>query len=116
MAFTACSVSSDAPRKGAAEGRIPGNQISLSASGEQELRALIESGRLADQQWPNLAVHGDAVREFHNLAGYRLAWSQAGRPTAQATELIGILEDADQKGLANKDYHGAWWPQRLQTV
>jgi L,D-transpeptidase YcbB len=119
LGFTACSggtVSSDAPRKGAAEARIPGNQNSLSASGGQEFRSLIEGGRLADLQWPNFSEHHDAVKEFYDLAGYRLAWSQAGKPTAQATELIGILEDADQKGLDNKDYDGAQWPERLKTL
>jgi len=30
--------------------------------------------------------------------------------------LIGILEDADQKGLDNKDYDGARWPERLKTL
>jgi L,D-transpeptidase YcbB len=119
LGFTACSAgtaSSDAPRQGADEARIPGNQNSLSTSGEQELRSLIESGRLADLQWPNFSEHRDAVKEFYDLAGYRLAWSQAGKPTAQATELIGILEGADQKGLDNKDYDGAQWPERLKTL
>jgi murein L,D-transpeptidase YcbB/YkuD len=119
LGFTACSggtVSSDAPREGTAEARTPGAQNSLSAAGEQELRGLIESGHLADLQWPNFTERRDAVKEFYELAGYRLAWSQAGKPTGQATELIGILEDADQKGLDNKDYDGAHWPERLKTL
>jgi L,D-transpeptidase YcbB len=119
LGFTACSggtVSPDASRKGTDEAQIPGTRNSLSATGAQELRALIESGRLADLQWPNFSDHGDAVREFYAQDGYRLAWSQAGKPTAQATELIGILEDADQKGLDSKDYDGARWPERLKTL
>src|SRR6266436_6521694 len=119
LGFTACSggtVSSDASRKGTAEAQILGTRNSLSVTGTQELRALIESGRLADLQWPNFSDRANAVREFYDLAGYRLAWSQAGKPTAQATELIGILEDADQKGLDNKDYDGARWPERLKTL
>src|SRR5580704_13788546 len=119
LGFTACSggtVSFDVSRKGADEARTPRTENSLSAAGEQELRALIESGRLADLQWPNFSDHRDAVREFYAQAGYRLAWSQAGKPTAQATELIGILEDAGQKGLDNKDYDGARWPERLKTL
>jgi murein L,D-transpeptidase YcbB/YkuD len=119
LGFTACSggtVSSDASRKGTDEARTPGRQNSLSTAGEQELRAMIERGRLEDLQWPNFSDRGDAVREFYAQAGYRLAWSQAGKPTAQATELIGILEDAGQKGLDNKDYDGARWPERLKTL
>src|SRR5467141_3064067 len=119
LGFTACSggtVSSDASRKGTDEAQIPGTQNSLSATGEQELRGLVESARLPDLQWPNFTERRDAVKEFYDLAGYRLAWSQAGKPTAQATELIGILEDADQKGLDKKDYDGARWPERLKTL
>jgi murein L,D-transpeptidase YcbB/YkuD len=119
LGFTACSgwtVSSDVSRKRTDEARIPGTQNSLSAAGEQELHALIESGHLADLQWPNFSEHRDAVKEFYELAGYRLAWSQTGRPTAQATELISILENADQKGLDSKDYDGARWPERLKTL
>jgi murein L,D-transpeptidase YcbB/YkuD len=119
LGFTACSggtFSSDASRKGTDEAQIPDTRNSLSATGAQELRALVESGHLADLQWPNFTERRDAVKEFYDLAGYRLAWSQAGKPTAQATELIGILEDADQKGLDNKDYDGARWPERLKTL
>ena len=119
LGFTACSggtVSSDASRKGTDESQIPGTRNSLSATGTQELRALIESGRLADLQWPDFPDRADAVREFYAQAGYRLAWSQNGKPTAQATELIAILEAADQKGLDNKDYDGPRWPERLKTL
>jgi murein L,D-transpeptidase YcbB/YkuD len=80
------------------------------------LGALIESGHLADLQWPNFSEQRDTIKEFYGLAGYGLAWSQAGKPTAQATELIGILEDVDQKGLDNKDYDGARWPDRLKAL
>jgi L,D-transpeptidase YcbB len=113
VGFTVCS---GGPRDGMAEAPTPGAHNSLSASGEQELRTIVASGHLTDLQWPNFSEHRDAVKEFYDLAGYRLAWSQAGQPTAQATELIGILEDADQKGLDNKDYDGARWPERLKTL
>jgi murein L,D-transpeptidase YcbB/YkuD len=119
LGFTACSdgaVSSNAPRKGTAEARTPGRPNSLSAAGEQELHALVESGRLADLQWPNFSEHSDAVKEFYDQAGYELGWSQGGKLTAQATELIGILEDAELKGLDNKDYDGARWPERLRVL
>src|ERR1700757_1000139 len=119
LGFTACSdgtVSSDGSRKGTDEAQILGTRNSFSATGTRELRALVESGGLAELQWPNFSDHGDAVREFYAQAGYKLAWSQAGKPTAQATELIGILESADQKGLDSKDYDGARWPERLKSV
>jgi murein L,D-transpeptidase YcbB/YkuD len=119
LGFTACSdgtVSPEAPGKKATAARAPISQISLSPAGEEELRALVDSGRLSDLQWPNFSDHRDAVKEFYNLAGYRLAWSQGGKPTAQATELVGILENADQKGLNTKDYDGARWPDRITML
>ena len=119
LGFTACpggTVSPDAPQKGTVEVGTPDTRNSLSATGEQELRALVESGHLADLQWPSFSDRADAVGEFYAQAGYRLAWSQAGKPTAQATGMIGILEDADLKGLDNKDYDGARWPERLKML
>ena len=119
VGFTACSretVSSDAAGKKSGEIQAPATQNSLSPAGQQELRALAESGRLVDLQWPNFSDHDGAVREFYAQAGYKLAWSRDGKPTAQATELIGILENADQKGLDNKDYDGARWPDRLKAL
>ena len=119
LGFTAWSGrtgSSDARKGTDAAAQSPDARNSLGATGQQELRALIESGRLSDLQWPNFSDRSDAVREFYAQAGYRLAWSQAGKPMAQATEMIGILEDADQKGLDNKDYDGARWPERLQAL
>ena len=65
MGFTACfggTVSSDAPRKGTAEARTLSTQNSLSSAGEQAQRALVESGHLADLQWPNFSEHRDAVK------------------------------------------------------
>src|ERR1700747_343099 len=119
LGFTACSgeiVFSDAPQTGTSEARTPRTQNPVSPAGEQELRTVVESGRLVDLQWPNFSEHRDAVKEFYDLAGYNLAWSHAGKPTAQTIELIQILEEADQKGLDNKDYDGARWPERLKTL
>ena len=110
---TACS---KAPRPAIVDSKSQSTPDSLSAAGQQELHNLVESGRLGDLQWPNFSEHRDAVKEFYDLATYKLAWSNAGKLTPQATELIGILEDADQKGLDNKDYDGARWAGRLQAL
>jgi len=88
----------------------------LSAAGDQELRGIIASAKLADLQWPNFSAQRDAVKEFYEESGYRLGWTRGGRPTPQALELIGILEHADEKGLDAKDYDGARWPQRVSAL
>ena len=119
VCLAACSggtVSSEARRKGATEAQNPGAPESLSPAGEQELRAIVASGKLADLQWPNFSDDSAPVKEFYNQSGYRLAWSRGGQPTPQAIEAIGILEDADQKGLDNKDYDGTKWPERLKAL
>jgi murein L,D-transpeptidase YcbB/YkuD len=119
LGFFACScrtVSSDAPRGGTDEAQVSGTRDSLTPAGEQELGALIEGGRLADLQWPNFSDRADAVRKFYTQAANKLAWSQAGKPTMQAVELIAILEDADLKGLDKKDYDAERWPDRLKTL
>jgi murein L,D-transpeptidase YcbB/YkuD len=115
---TACSggtASTDARRKGAIEEQNLGTPESLSASGEQELRAIVASERLVNLQWPNFSENSVAVKEFYESSD-RLGWSRGGKPTPQALELIEILEEADQKGLDSRDYDGVKWPERLKSL
>jgi murein L,D-transpeptidase YcbB/YkuD len=117
LCFTACSggaPSSDARRKVAAEVQSSISPESLSAAGAQELQAIVASGRLADLQWPNFSEHSASVKEFYDQSGGRLGWSRGGKPTPQAMESIGILAEADQKGLDPRDYDGEKWPERLK--
>ena len=88
----------------------------LSAAGEQELRAIVQSGRLVDLQWPSFSDHSTSVKEFYDETGFKLCWIQDGKPTAQALELIGILEQAEMKGFESKDYDAARWPDRLKAL
>jgi len=117
MCFMACSggsvPSKDQPNRAVSHPRAP---QPLSAAGDQELRTILDSGRLTDLQWPNFSEHSAAAKEFYDEDGYRLGWVHDGKPTPQALELIGILEDADQKGLDSKDYDGERWPQRLKLL
>ena len=88
----------------------------LSAAGEQELRTMVQSGRLDDLQWPNFSDHSASVKEFYEESGFKLEWIRSGKPTAQALELIRILEEAETKGLDSKDYDGARWPDRVKAL
>jgi murein L,D-transpeptidase YcbB/YkuD len=87
----------------------------LSAAGEQELRSVLQSGRLSDLQWPNFSNHSASIKQFYELGAYKLGWIQSGKPTTQALEMIRILEEAEQKGLDSKDYDGPKWPGRVQA-
>ena len=44
------------------------------------------------------------VRNFYAPAGYRLAWTRSGQPTAQARSLVAIFAAAADKGLDPADY------------
>ena len=119
LGFTACSggtASFGARRNGTDEAQSFGSSDALSPAGEQELRAIVASGRLADLQWPNFSENSAAVRQFYDESGGRLGWTRGGKPTPQAIESIGILEEADQKGLDSRDYDGVKWPDRLRVL
>jgi L,D-transpeptidase YcbB len=119
LCFMACSrgtVFSNAQQTTAAPAKSSLTPEPLNAAGQQELRTILDSGRLPDLQWPNFSQQGTAAKEFYDEAGYRLAWTRGGKPTPQALELIGILQNADQKGLDAKDYDGQRWPDRLKVL
>ena len=88
----------------------------LGPEGEQELRNILYTGKLAGMRWPNFADHISSVKEFYEETGYKLAWSYNGKPSAQALELIRLLEDAESKGLDSMDYDGVRWPDRLKAL
>ncbi len=90
--------------------------LPLSPSGQQELRTIVNSGRLAEMQWQDFSNFGKSVKEFYDLGDYQLAWTRGGKPTPQASELIVILEDAAEKGLDSKDYDSERWAGRLSAL
>ena len=87
-----------------------------SANEAQELRSIVESGRMAELQWPNFSDYNTYVTKFYDQGSYQLEWSHRGKPTAQALEVIGILGEAEEKGLDSKDYDGERWAGRLKTL
>jgi L,D-transpeptidase YcbB len=89
---------------------------SLSSSGQAQLRALLDKGRLEELQWPNFSDYSPQIKEFYEKAGYALEWSRGGKPTQQALDLIGILQQAGNKGLDSKDYDAERWPARVKTL
>jgi len=89
---------------------------SLSPSGQAQLRALLDKGRLEELQWPDFSDYSAQIKEFYEKAGYALEWSRGGKPTQQALDLIGILQQAGNKGLDSKDYDGERWPARVKAL
>ncbi len=88
----------------------------LVPTGQRELRTIVESGRLAELQWPDFSDYGKWVKEFYESGSYELAWTRGGKPTAQASELIAILDSAGEKGLDSKDYDSERWAERIKAL
>lgn len=74
---------------------------------DQELRALIDSGKLPELHWPEFMRDQAAVARFYEANGYHLVWVRDGASTRRAQALIGALENAAGKGLDPEDYD-AW--------
>lgn len=111
---------------GCSSGSTPGNTPATAAkqsvveplnpNGQQELRTIVDRGRLAELQWPDFSDYGKWVKEFYESGSYELAWTRGGKPTAQASELIAILNDAGEKGLDSKDYDSERWAGRIKAL
>ncbi len=86
-----------------------------------ELERLIRQGDLADLRWPDFRDCQDEVSLFYEGSRYELAWvdanhAHAGTITARAREMIGILQEAAEKGLDPEDYDASRWPGRLSAI
>jgi murein L,D-transpeptidase YcbB/YkuD len=81
-----------------------------------ELCPYIEAGRLSDLRWPDFSDLRTNVRDFYLPFDYALAWTKDGQPTPQARSVIGLLENADKKGLRPEDYDGPFWNQRVARL
>src|SRR5689334_22084144 len=101
LGLAACSTVSSAP--GGSHTSMQKSMEALSSQGDQQLRKIIQAGTLSDLQSPNFSRQRASVKEFYEETGYKLAWSENGKPTAQARELTHILGEAEQKGLDSKD-------------
>ncbi len=80
------------------------------------LRSIIESAHDPDLRWPDFPLYKGEAGRFYESVGYSLAWIEGGQPTPQALALIGILQNADQKGLNAEDYDGPRWEERVARL
>jgi murein L,D-transpeptidase YcbB/YkuD len=88
----------------------------LSSNGQASLRAIIQAGNLSDLRWPDFSDYDKHVQKFYESYGYSLPWVRGMQPTAQAEEIISLLLQAEQKGLAAEDYDGPRWSDRLAKL
>lgn len=88
----------------------------LSPDGQASLRAIIQAGNLSDLRWPDFSDYEKHLQKFYDSYGFSLVWVRGMEPTAQARQLIAVLQDADQKGLSAEDYDGSRWGDRLAKL
>src|ERR1700723_717335 len=85
----------------------------LSASGIPGLHGIVDSGRNADLRWSDFTPYKTEVAKLYEGNGYSLLWFQNGRVRPQGLAVIGLLQNADAKGLDPEDYDGSRWQGRL---
>jgi L,D-transpeptidase YcbB len=88
----------------------------LSSDGQASLRAIIQAGNLSDLRWPDFSDYKKNVQKFYESYGYSLPWVRGAEPTGQAQQVIALLLQAEQKGLAAEDYDGPRWSARLAKL
>ena len=88
----------------------------LSAAGVPALHAIVDSGRNADLRWPDFVPYKTEVAKLYEASGYSLLWVQNLHVRPQGLAVIGLLQNADAKGLDAEDYDGSRWQGRLVKV
>jgi L,D-transpeptidase YcbB len=106
--------SARAQTEASAESAVPPQQ--LSSDGQSSLRAIVEAGNFSDLRWPNFSDYQKPIQKFYESYGYSLPWVRGMEPTAQAQQVIALLLQAEQKGLATEDYDGPRWGDRLAKL
>jgi murein L,D-transpeptidase YcbB/YkuD len=85
----------------------------LSSSGVPALHGIVDSGRNADLRWPDFTPYKTEVAKLYETSSYSLLWVQNLRVRPQGLAVIGLLQNADAKGLDAEDYDGSRWQGRL---
>jgi murein L,D-transpeptidase YcbB/YkuD len=88
----------------------------VSSDGQALLRGIVHSGNLSELRWPDFSDYRNHVQKFYEANEYSLSWTRGMQPTVQAQQLISVLLNAEQKGLAGDDYDGPRWGDRLAKL
>jgi L,D-transpeptidase YcbB len=102
--------------QGEAEARSAGPPQQLSSEGLDSLQAVIKAGHLSDLRWPDFSDYQTHTQKFYESYGYSLPWVRGLEPTTQAKQMIALLLQAEEKGLAAADYDGPRWGARLAKL
>ena len=72
----------------------------------------VSQARLNVLKNPDFSQYQQQVQKFYDDRNFELAWTRDGKPTASATALIAMFQDAEKKGLKPEDYDGSLWSGR----
>ena len=111
-----CGYTGSARTQSEAAARSAGPPQQLSPEGQESLRTVIKGGNLSDLRWPDFSDYQKHTQKFYESYGYSLPWVRGMEPTAQAQQVIALLLQAEQKGLAAEDYDGPRWSDRLAKL
>ena len=85
-------------------------------AGVAALRNIADAARNPELRWPDFGPYKGEVSKFYGSNGYGLSWVRNGRVTPQGLAVIGLLQNANAKGLDPEDYDGSRWPTRLAKL
>jgi L,D-transpeptidase YcbB len=88
----------------------------LSASGVVALHAITDSARNPDLRWPDFTPYRTEITKLYESNNYSLLWIQNGRVRSQALAVVGLLQNANAKGLDPEDYDGSRWQSRIAKI
>ena len=100
-------------------------QVAAQASGSigvsaptytDELHAAIDPGHLALLNFPDFSDVQTAISSFYDNRNFTLAWSEKGKPTAQANAMMEAFANARERGLEPEDYDASKWQQRVAEL
>jgi L,D-transpeptidase YcbB len=84
-----------------------------SGPGFPAIHTIVDSAHNPDLRWPDFSPYRAEVSTLYASSGYSLLWIQNGRVRPQALAVIGLLQNANAKGLEPEDYDSSRWQSRL---
>ncbi len=113
--IAACKDSEPAPASMKQQPSVPAG-YTLTPAGVSALHAIADSARNPYMRWPDFTPYKSEFAKFYDSNGYTLAWVQNGHISPQGFVVIGLLENANSRGLEPEDYDGPRWPDRVSKL
>ena len=80
------------------------------------MREIVSSGRLEILRWPTFPDYRAEVEHLCQSSEFSPIWLRQGQPTPAATQMIRVLQGADNDGLRARDYDASRWQERLARL